>query len=464
MRQTNLRTPQRRLTGALLITVALLLWLAGPVSGLSAQPDSDGSGAVEPAPGPAGDIEACPADLDSVAAADSRVHVAKVAGLLDPVVADYLLARLDTAEADPDAVGFLIWINSKGSVLPEERYLELADRLRQSPVQVGFWVGQPGSTAQGGAAELATVADLIGVTPNSTIGRLGERRLPAEWGSPFEGAPVDVTGEVLSAGEAIVAGVALGPEQNMVPIGSFATFFDGFETLACLDDSDNQITLPRSQVQLSGLSLSSQLFHTAASPEVAYLFLALGLGLLVFELFTAGVGVAGVIGAGFVTLGGFGLAVLPTRWWAIALILLSFVLLSVDIQTNVPRFYTVAGLVVFVVGSWFLYDGVSISWVTLGAVWIGALLYAYTGMPSMVRTRFSTPTIGRKWMIGELGEAVTDVDPEGTIKVRDVTWRAITNRATPVRSGGRVRVVGIDRLLLEIEPEEGGARDYRERS
>ena len=125
---------------------------------------------------------------------------------------------------------------------------------------------------------------------------------------------------------------------------------------------------------------------------------------------------------------------------------------------------TPVGLVVFAVGSWYLYDGVSMSWVTLGAVWIGALLYAYTGMPSMVRTRFSTPTIGRKWMIGELGEAVTDVDPEGTVKIRDVTWRAITNRATPVESGGRVRVVGIDRLLLEIEPEEGGARDYRERS
>jgi membrane-bound serine protease (ClpP class) len=81
----------------------------------------------------------------------------------------------------------------------------------------------------------------------------------------------------------------------------------------------------------------------------------------------------------------------------------------------------------------------------------------------MVRTRFSTPTIGRRWMIGEMGEAITDVSPEGTVRIRDVAWRAVTNRATPVKAGETVRVVGLDRLLLEIEPETGGAKDHRQR-
>ena len=42
-------------------------------------------------------------------------------------------------------------------------------------------------------------------------------------------------------------------------------------------------------------------------------------------------------------------------------------------------------------------------------------------------------------------------------------WRAYTNRATPIEELDRVRVVGIEGLVLEVEPEEGGARDYRER-
>jgi membrane-bound serine protease (ClpP class) len=85
------------------------------------------------------------------------------------------------------------------------------------------------------------------------------------------------------------------------------------------------------------------------------------------------------------------------------------------------------------------------------------------GMPSIVRSRFSTPTIGREQMIGEMGEAVQDVRPDGVVRVRDALWKAHTNRATPIAEGDRVRVVGIDGLMLEVEPEEGGARDYRER-
>ena len=40
---------------------------------------------------------------------------------------------------------------------------------------------------------------------------------------------------------------------------------------------------------------------------------------------------------------------------------------------------------------------------------------------------------------------------------------ARTNRATPIAAGDPVRVVAIEGLELEVEPEEGGARDYRDR-
>ena len=147
--------------------------------------------------------------------------------------------------------------------------------------------------------------------------------------------------------------------------------------------------------------------------------------------------------------------------WVIGL---SFLAMAIDVQTNVPRAYTIVGLVLFVLGTWLLYDGITMSWVTGLAGIIGAVLYATTGMPSMVRTRFSTPTIGRRWMIGEMGTAVTDLTPDGTIELRDALWQARTNRATPITAGDSVRVIEIDQLVLEVEPEEGAAKDYRDRS
>jgi len=103
-----------------------------------------------------------------------------------------------------------------------------------------------------------------------------------------------------------------------------------------------------------------------------------------------------------------------------------------------------------------------ISIITLLAGIIGVSLSMISGMPAMIRTRFGTPTIGREWMVGSIGEAAEDMKKEGVVLVDGAPWKARVNRTTPIAKGDSVRVVAIEGLYLEIEPEEGGARDYRE--
>ena len=62
------------------------------------------------------------------------------------------------------------------------------------------------------------------------------------------------------------------------------------------------------------------------------------------------------------------------------------------------------------------------------------------GMTVAVRNRFSIPTVGRGSMIGELGEAHTDLNPDGVVTVRGAPWRARTGRNRPVPAGGPIRV------------------------
>lgn len=119
--------------------------------------------------------------------------------------------------------------------------------------------------------------------------------------------------------------------------------------------------------------------------------------------------------------------------------------------------------VCFTVGSVVLYDGLSLSWITLLVAIVGMAVAMIAGMPAMVRSRFSTPTIGREWMVGEVGTALGRVAPDGVVSVRDAPWRARTNRATPIEAEASVRVVSIDGLLLEVEPVDGAARDHRDR-
>jgi membrane-bound serine protease (ClpP class) len=219
---------------------------------------------------------------------------------------------------------------------------------------------------------------------------------------------------------------------------------------------------PRTRVIVSGLPLTHELFHTAASPAVTYLMLGIGIGLLIFEFFTAGIGIAGVVGAVALLLGGYGLGVLPHRGWALGLVILAGLAFMIDVQAGIPRFWTTVGLGSWIVGSIFLFQGLDRPWIALGVGIVGMAIAMISGMPAMVRARFGTPTIGREWMIGAEGTALSAVAPEGTVVIDGAQWRARTNRATPIDEGATIRVVSIDGLTLEVEPEEGGAIDYRE--
>jgi membrane-bound serine protease (ClpP class) len=188
---------------------------------------------------------------------------------------------------------------------------------------------------------------------------------------------------------------------------------------------------------------------------------------MLFEFYTAGVGIAGVVGAVCLVGGCFGFSHLPAAPWALALLVFGMFGLAIDLQAGGLGPWTFIGGASLVAGSIWCYDGASAldpAWWILLLVIGATLLFVLSGMTAMVRSRFSTPTIGREDLIGEMGVAEVGVAPDGVVRVRDALWRARTNRATPIAAGDSVRVTAVEGILLEVEPEAGGARDYRDRS
>jgi membrane-bound serine protease (ClpP class) len=407
--------------------------------------------------------------------AGSVVSVVSVNGLIDPILADFMQQSITAAE-EAEVVALVFQVDLDGSVIPDLELVGLVNEMDRATVPVDLWIGPTGSHLEGKASYLLYGADRVGMSPGTdlrslststalTFGPLDDPQplppLDGARGDRIAAATIGAVGEqrLIPAEEARTLGIT---ELDAPTIGDFIVNLPGVETRE-VTVGDQTRQEPVTQVVFSQLSLLDSFMHTAASPAVAYLLLTIGLVLLIFELFTAGVGVAGVIGAGALVFGCYGMAVLPTNWWGLAAIGLSMVAFAVDVQTGIPRVWTGIGLALFAIGSLTLYDGVSMSWLTIAVGLIGIVLTFTTGMPSMVRTRFSTPTIGREWMIGEMGRAITNIDPDGVVQIRDAQWRAYTNRATPIEQLDRVRVIGIEGLVLEVEPEEGAARDYRER-
>jgi membrane-bound serine protease (ClpP class) len=396
---------------------------------------------------------------DPACARHGCVDVVAVNGLIDEIEADLIVDTVGGATPGRGIVAVVLQVDSGGVAVGDGRLDEVATAIRDSSVPVSIWIGPSGSSALGGVVDLVAVADSSGISPGSDIGDAGPQRLdPAEFGELLTGRSAVARTDVLSGREAVDAGVV---DRFSPTIGDHIVNLDGVETRTTTEDGQRR-QIPESTVRFSKLPLLTQLFHTVASPSVAYLLLVVGLGLLLFEFFTAGVGIAGVAGAVSVALAAYGTAALPHNNWALALVVASFVAFAIDVQSGIPRFWSVVGMVAFIVGSGFLFVEFRPTWLALVAGVVGIAVSMFSGMPSMVRTRFATPTIGREWMIGKMGSAVSAVDPEGTVRVDGGLWQGRTNRATPIPVGDPVRVVAIDGLVLEVEPEEGGAKDYRE--
>ncbi len=418
-----------------------------------------------------------PSDTTTAEGVDiAPVDVLQVSGLFDPILVAEVESAIDRA-VDGGAQALILQVNSRGTVVSDDVVEDLLDTVATAEIPIGIWVGPSGARFYGTAAQLLAVADVTGMAPGARVGYFGVPLNPqfaeVEFGIAEEQLRNDSAG--LSEARTLNVFKQRIDDEGIPTISSMLQALDGFEengivlettTLVVLDDGSSRFDTVAT-VRFSKLSLVDQLFHTVASPPVTYLLLLAGLALLVFEFFTAGVGVAGAVGAICTVLACTGLAVLTTRWWAFALIVLAMLAFAIDVQVGIPRFWTGVGIVLTIVGSWFLFEpipGNSMrpSWIALLAGIGGIALTFIAGMPSMVRTRFATPTIGREWMIGKEGTVIDAVDPDGIVEVDTARWRARTNRATPVEIGDTIRVAAIDGITLEVEPLEGAARDYRE--
>ena len=179
----------------------------------------------------------------------------------------------------------------------------------------------------------------------------------------------------------------------------------------------------------------------------------------------AGVGIAGATGALSLLLASYGLAVLPASALGIALLVFSAFAYCVDVQAGAPRFWTLIGTGALVWGTIALFsgdNGAGMSWIPMMLGTAGMLVGMVWVTPVGVRSRFSTPTIGREWMIGEEGEAVEAINPDGVLKIGGTLWRAHSRRAAPIAIGEKAKIEELVGLTLMVEPiddEDGGAAD-----
>ena len=403
----------------------------------------------------------------------ASVDVVKVQGPIDPSLSAYVRGTIEESERAGAAV--ILQVDSTGAY--DDLGLQLGRFVRSASVPVVAWVGPLGARAEGGALFLVYGCGLVAMAPGAGLGParpfdLGSsaaREDPVAVAADTERLAALATGADVApaAVRRLASGPAMaaGPAQASGAVSLIAA--DIPELLQALDG--RAVSTSRGPVNLATANRSNRpvivrfheigpvrrVLHAVSTPTAVYVLLVLGLWGVAFELTQPGLGVAGLAGLAALALAGYGLTVVPVHWIGLALLLGGIALQGADVVVRRVALLTAAGTLAFAAGSVLAWYGVAPAvdlslWLIVLAI-IASLLYFGFVLTVALRSRerIKEAQVG---LVGLLGEVRSDLNPEGGVSVKGTVWRARSMDGF-IPKGRRVRVRGIDGLILRVEEE-----------
>jgi membrane-bound serine protease (ClpP class) len=203
----------------------------------------------------------------------------------------------------------------------------------------------------------------------------------------------------------------------------------------------------------------TKLLGVIADPNVAFILLLIGIYGLLFEFWSPGAVLPGVLGGISLLLALIALSVLPVQYGALGLLLLGIAMMIGEAFTPGGFVLGVGGVVAFLVGAFFLFDpegstidfGVSIPIIIGAAATSAGLTFAVVGAAVTARRR--PATTGAEEMIGSRGKVVDWQADRGSIRAHGEVWSARSDKE--LRAGDAVRVLRREGLTLIVEPDTG---------
>jgi membrane-bound serine protease (ClpP class) len=197
----------------------------------------------------------------------------------------------------------------------------------------------------------------------------------------------------------------------------------------------------------------TRLLSILANPNVAYIFMLLGIYGLIFEFSNPGSIGPGIAGSIFLLIGLFSLQMLPINIVGMALILLGVALMTAEAFAPSFGVFGVGGIVAFSIGSIMLIDtdvpGFAIYWpviVTFAALSAVLLIFVL----AMALRAWKRPVVtGSEAIVGASAVALEDFERMGRVRLEGDSWKARSDQ--PVRKGETVEVRGRKGLQLDVK-------------
>jgi membrane-bound serine protease (ClpP class) len=391
--------------------------------------------------------------------------------MVHPITAEIVGGALAQAKSE-NASLVLVRLNTPGGLMDAMR--TTIEKMLASPVPVVTYVAPSGGRAASAGFFLLEAGDVAAMAPGTATGAAHPVLMGGEMDAVMKqkvendaaaylrsisgkrGRNSDLAQSAVLESKSFTEREAL--DQKLVDLvapserqlladldGRAVTRFDG--TVTTLHTAGAEIVEYQP-------TLRQKIISAIADPNIALVLLVIGaLGIYV-EFSSPGLIAPGVFGGILVLLGLSAISVLPINWLGAALLALAFTLFVLEVKFTSHGVLGVGGAVAMALGAVMLVESpvpeLRIHWSTALGVALPFSAITVFLLTIAARARRNKVETGSEGMVGQIGEALTSLEPEGKVFVHGEYWDAVAVR--PVAAGARVKVTAIDRLKLTVEP------------
>ena len=403
-----------------------------------------------------------------------RAEVLKIVvdDTIQAATAERIERALDQA-ATQRADAVLIELDTPGGVMGSMN--EIMQKIIASPVPVIIYVTPSGSRAASAGFFILESADIAAMAPGTHTGA-------AHPVGPFGGEIKGPMGDkVLNDAAAMLRSIAAKRGRNVDVAESAVRQSKSFTESEALsqklidyvatDEQDlfkqisarpikrfdgKTVTLNlvgQKEVTLEP-TLKQQILSFLMEPDIAFILLAIGALALYTEFNHPGAVWPGTVGIVFILLAIFALHLLPIRFFAVVLILSSFILFALEAKFATHGVMAIGGITTLVLGGLLLVDSpipeLRVKLWTALAVSVPMGIITVFLMTIALRARRNKVVTGIEGLVGEIGTAQTALAPSGKVFVHGELWDATATSEVAV--GQSVVVNKVDGLQLQVMP------------
>ncbi len=397
------------------------------------------------------------------------VEVITLDGVINPVTAEYLDQSLKKA-ADDHAEVLVIQLDTPGGLDSSMR--QMVKAITGSRVPVITYVSPTGARAASAGVFITLASQVAAMAPGTNIGAahpvgMGGGKLDKTMAAKVENDAAAYIASLAAkygrnaawAEQAVRKSVSI-TEAEAVRMHVVDLAADNLDDLLAKVDgrkvqtaSGEEILHTRgARVVREETGARYKFLKALSDPNIAYILMMIGILGIFFELSNPGLIFPGVVGGISLILAFYSLQTLPVNYAGLMLILLAIVFFIAEVKIVSHGLLALAGACSLTFGSIMLIDAqapymrVSLELIIPAVATLSAFFIILIRVA--VKARRTRVTMGKEGLIGEAGEARTDIDPEGDVFVQGAHWRAYSDE--PVRKGERVVVERVEGLKLKV--------------